>query len=86
MGQHAQAIDRTLAESQSDLTAQQSLEWIVRFLVVVRYLFVIAGLAFLAWELSEHLSEGNNLGLAIVFEIAVTSVIGPARSEPDSTT
>jgi len=69
MEQHTQAIDHTLAEPQSDSRAQHSMEWIVRLLIVVRYLFVISGAVFLAWELFEVLLERHDLGLETVLNV-----------------
>ena len=77
MEQHAQAIDQTLAESESDLTAHQSLDRIVYALFCARFLFLFAGVAFFAWEMFETLIEGNEFSPESAVEIALASFVAP---------
>ncbi|MCH7786573.1 MAG: hypothetical protein IIC22_03585, partial [Chloroflexi bacterium] len=77
MEQHAQAIDQTLAESESDLTAHQSLDRIVYALFCARFLFLFAGVAFFAWEMFETLIEGNEFSPESAVEIAMASFVAP---------
>lgn len=77
MRQHAQTIDHLLEEPESDLTAQQSLERLAFMLLGARFLFLFAGVAFLAWEVFQALLERNSLSLESAFEIAMASIIAP---------
>ena len=78
MEQHAQTIDHTLAEPQSELRTQHSLERIVHFLIGFRYFFLVTGMTFLAWEMFEVFLEGESLSIKTILEVAMISVIGPA--------
>ena len=54
----------------------QSLDLMVRVLLVSRYLFVLLGLAFFLWEGAEVFWKNEDLTLAVI-EVALISVLGP---------